>query len=62
MLIAEQMGNSRSDRKKQTQILRHALFGKTVGIRMQALLLLAKGENNEGGWLLEIVLKHEKFE
>jgi len=55
------LGKSGSDRKKQTQILRCALFGQSVSIRMQALLLLAQGEVIDGGWLLETVLKFENL-
>ncbi len=53
------MNKSGSGRKKQIQILRHAVFGKSVNIRMQALLLLSQGEAIDGGWLLETVLKFE---
>lgn len=55
------MGKSVSGRKKQAQILRHALFGKSVSVRMQALLLLAQGEAIDGGWLLEAALKFENL-
>lgn len=55
------MDKSGSDRKKQTQILRHALFSKSVCIQMQALLLLAQCETIDGGWLLETVLKFENL-
>lgn len=48
-------------RKKQIEILRHALFGKSAGIRMQALLLLTQCETIEGGWLLEAALKYENL-
>lgn len=48
-------------KEKQAQILRRALFGKSVGIRMQALLLLAQVEAVEGGWLLEVALKFENL-
>ncbi len=48
-------------RTKQIQILRSALFGKSVKIRMQALLLLAQDQTNDGGWLLETALKFEKL-
>lgn len=43
----------------QNQLIRRALFGKSVKIRMRALLLLAHGEAKEGGWLLETTLKFE---
>lgn len=49
------------NKKKQIQVLKRALFGKSVGKRMQALLILAQAENSDGGWLLETVLKFEKL-
>lgn len=48
-------------KKKQIEILRHALFGKSTGVRMQALLLLAQCEMIDGGWLLEAALKYENL-
>lgn len=48
-------------RSKKDHLVRHALFGKSVGIRMQALLILTQNENIEGGWLLETVLKYENL-
>jgi len=48
-------------RKKQTQLLRRAIFGKSVSLRMQALLLLTQSETIEGGWLLETALKYERL-
>ncbi len=56
------MGRALSgQQKKQDQLLRHALFGKSVGIRMQALLLLIQSETIEGGWLIETALKYENL-
>lgn len=48
-------------KKKQIEILRHALFGKSAGVRMQALLLLTQCEIIDGGWLLEAALKYENL-
>lgn len=48
-------------KKKQIEILRHALFGKSTGVRMQALLLLTQCEMIDGGWLLEAALKYENL-
>lgn len=45
----------------QEQIIKHALFGRSVKIRMQALLLIAQEEVNNGGWLLETILKFENL-
>lgn len=42
---------------QQNQLIRRAFFGKSVKIRMRALLLLAKDETKNGGWLLETALK-----
>lgn len=56
------MGKVLSGPKKiQIEILRHALFGKSTGVRMQALLLLAQCEMIDGGWLLEAALKYENL-
>lgn len=45
----------------QNRLIKRALFGKTVKIRMRALLLLAHGEAKDGGWLLESALKFENL-
>ncbi|NLW47576.1 MAG: hypothetical protein GXY86_09610 [Firmicutes bacterium] len=45
----------------KNQLIRRALFGKSVKTRMRALLLLAHDEAKEGGWLLETALKLETF-
>lgn len=56
------MGKSLSIRKKrQNQILRHALFDKSVTKRMQALVLLTQSEAIDGGWLLETTLNYENL-
>ncbi len=60
--IGRGMGKSLSRRKKkQNQILGHALFGKSVAIRMQALILLTQNETVDGGWLLETTLNYENL-
>lgn len=48
-------------KKKQTQLLRRAIFGKSAPMRMQALLLLMQSETIEGGWLLETALKYQRL-
>jgi hypothetical protein len=45
----------------KNQLIRRALFGKSVKTRMRALLLLTHGEAKEGGWLLETALKFENL-
>lgn len=55
------MVNLKTGETKQVQILKHAIFGKSIKIRMQALLLLAQEEVNSGGWLLETTLRFENL-
>lgn len=47
--------------KKKRQLLKHALFGKSLQVRMEALVLLTRSETDENGWLLETALKHENI-
>ena len=48
-------------KKKQSQLLGRAIFGKSAPVRMQALLLLTQSETTEGGWLLETALKYGRL-
>lgn len=52
-----------SGAKKRLLLIRNAVFGKSVRVRMHALrdLSRSKSEDGDSGWLLETVLKYEKI-
>lgn len=59
IILVGKMAKLITNGTQQNQLIRRAFFGKSVKNRMRALLLLAKNETSNGGWLLETVLKFE---